>query len=116
MFALAVVLSVALGCMALLSGMMKLRGESRVVVPITALGVPRSWFPFLGIVLVAGGVGVLIGLAIDVLGIAAAIGLTVYFAGAVITHLRAGDTAGVLRPLPLLVLSLAVLVTRSLSA
>jgi uncharacterized membrane protein YphA (DoxX/SURF4 family) len=116
MFVAAVVLSVVLGCMAALSGVMKLRGAPKVVEPISALGVPLGWFPFLGIAEVAGAVGLLVGLAVAPLGIAAAIGLILYFAGAELTHLRAGDIAGMARPLPLLVLSVGALVARILSA
>jgi hypothetical protein len=115
MFVIAMVLSIVLGCVTALSGVMKLRGEPRVVEPIVALGVPRSWFPLLGAALLAGAAGVLIGIAVGPLGVAAAAGLTTYFVGAELAHLRAGDTAGAVRPLPLLVLSVAVLVTRALS-
>jgi hypothetical protein len=49
------------------------------------------------------------------LGIAAATGLILYFVGAEVTHLRVGDIAGAVRPLPMLVLSVGALVARMLS-
>lgn len=52
-------------------------------------GVPRSWLPLLGAAKAAGAVGLLVGLAVPVLGIAAAVGLLLYFAGAIVTVARA---------------------------
>lgn len=56
---------------------------------MTSYGVPRSWLPALGAAKAAGGVGLLAGLAVPALGIAAAVGLVLYFAGAVATVVRA---------------------------
>ena len=53
------------------------------------VGVPRSWLVPLGILKGAGAAGLLIGLlGARPLGIAAAIGLVVFFAGALATHVR----------------------------
>lgn len=61
-----------------------------VVANADQVGVPRSWLPRLGALKVAGAAGLLIGLlGVQVLGIAAAIGLVAFFTGAVITHVRA---------------------------
>jgi len=51
--------------------------------------VPRSWLPMLGTLKLAGALGLLVGLGLPVIGIAAATGLVLYFIGAVIAHLRA---------------------------
>jgi membrane-bound ClpP family serine protease len=53
--------------------------------------IPRSWVPVLGLLLAAGSVGLLAGLAVPLLGILAAAGLVVYFLGALIAHLRVGS-------------------------
>ena len=54
------------------------------------VGVPRSRLPLLGGLKLAGGVGLLIGLAgLPFIGVAAATGLVAFFVGAVITHIRA---------------------------
>lgn len=55
--------------------------------------VKESWLPMLGILKAAGALGLLIGIGVPVLsiGTAAAVGLIVYFVGAAIVHLRAGD-------------------------
>ncbi len=52
--------------------------------------VPRSWLPMLGILKLAGAIGLIVGLAgLPAIGIAAATGLVLYFIGAVSAHLRA---------------------------
>ncbi|GAB2809687.1 DoxX family protein [Streptomyces daliensis] len=53
--------------------------------------VPRSWVAPLGALLGAGAVGLLAGLVVPVLGTLAAVGLVLYFAGALGAHLRVGD-------------------------
>jgi hypothetical protein len=54
-------------------------------------GVPRTWVPVLGLLLAAGTVGLLAGLAVPLLGTLAASGLVLYFIGAIIAHLRVGS-------------------------
>lgn len=64
----------------------------------------------LGSLQLAGVVGVLVGLAIAPIGIAASGGLLLYYVGAVAAHLRAGhEMRKVLFPLPLVLLSAAAL-------
>ncbi len=53
--------------------------------------VPRSWLPILGLLLAAGALGLLAGFAVPLLGILAAVGLVLYFIGAIIAHLRVGS-------------------------
>jgi hypothetical protein len=61
-----------------------------VLANMDEVGVPRSWLAPLGILKVAGAAGLLLGLlGLRALGTAAAIGLVVFFAGAVTTHVRA---------------------------
>jgi DoxX-like family len=55
------------------------------------LGVAESWLPILGVLKAAGALGLLIGVGVPLIGLAAAVGLTLFFIGAVITHLRARD-------------------------
>jgi DoxX-like family len=55
------------------------------------LGVRESSLPILGVLKAAGAVGLLIGIDVPLIGIAAAAGLTLFFIGALITHLRARD-------------------------
>jgi len=54
------------------------------------VGVPRSWLLPLALLKAAGAAGLLIGLlSVPALGIAAAIGLVLFFAGALAVHVRA---------------------------
>jgi len=58
---------------------------------MSKLGVPESLLPILGVLKAAGGLGLLVGIRVPLIGIAAAVGLTLFFIGAVIMHLRARD-------------------------
>lgn len=60
-----------------------------VVEPLEQYGVPRAWWNWLALAKTAGALGLLIGFALPVLGVAAAIGLILYFLGATATALRA---------------------------
>ena len=56
------------------------------------VSVPRSWITVLGSLNAAAALGMLVGLiGVPLIGEAAAIGLILYFVGAIITHLRARD-------------------------
>jgi hypothetical protein len=77
------------------------------------LRISKAWLPTLGILKAAGAVGLLLGIGIPLIGVAAAIGLTLFFIGAVITHIRAGDySLGNGVPGIFLVVVLAALVLR----
>ena len=61
-----------------------------VLATMHEVAVPRSWLPPLGILKGAGAAGLLLGLlGLQPLGIAAALGLALFFAGALATHVRA---------------------------
>ncbi|WP_371677432.1 DoxX family protein [Streptomyces sp. NBC_01276] len=70
-----------------------------VVEPLAEYGVPRSIWNLLGAAKAAGAVGLLVGFAVPAIGIAAAIGLVLYFTGAVITVLRARAYAHAVFPM-----------------
>ena len=53
--------------------------------------IPRSWVPVLGMLLAAGSLGLVAGFAVPLLGTLAAVGLVLYFIGALIAHLRVGS-------------------------
>jgi DoxX-like family len=55
------------------------------------IGVRDSWLTPLGILKAAGALGLLVGIGVPWIGTAAAVGLTLFFVGALITHLRAHD-------------------------
>ena len=64
-----------------------------VLITAAKAGVPESWLPMLGTLKAAGALGLLVGLLIGVplIGTAAAVGLILFFIGAIITHLRVRD-------------------------
>ena len=58
------------------------------------VGVPESWLTPLGLLKAAGATGLLLGLfGLRLVGVAAGIGLTLFFVGAVVTHLRVRNYA-----------------------
>lgn len=74
-----------------------------VVQPLADYGVPRSWWPWLGAAKAFGAAGLLAGLLVPAIGVMAAIGLVLYFAGAAITVARARCYSHI--PYPLLYLA-----------
>jgi hypothetical protein len=63
----------------------------QVLINMAKAGVSESWITVLGILKAAGAMGLLVGIGVPLIGTAAAIGLIVFFVGAIITHLRARD-------------------------
>ena len=110
------VVAVVLAAGAALSGRAKVARDERIVTQLTGIGVPPAWFPRLALAEFAGALGLLAGLVWRPFGIAAAIGLVLYFVGAVVTHVRAGDVKGLPAPAVLLVLSAAALTLAGVSA
>lgn len=101
----------ALMCVASASG--KLRKDEQSVAIISGrLGVPVGGLAVLAALERAGGAGILVGLWLAPLGVAAAAGLVTYFVGAMIAHARVGDFKGLAMPLLPLLLSVAVLALR----
>ena len=90
----ALVLSVVLGLAMLASGVMKLVRAPRIVSLMAAVNVTPSQLTILGALQVASTIGLIIGVIwFPPLAIAASIGLILYFTGAIVAHLRAGDPA-----------------------
>lgn len=81
-----------------------------VLINSAKMGVPESWLTTLGILKAAGAGGLLLGLlGVPLIGAAAAIGLILFYVGAIITHLRArGYSLGF--PFAYLLLAMAALV------
>jgi hypothetical protein len=73
--------------------------------------VPLEWFPFLAAIELLGAAGLIIGLAVPAIGIAAATGVMLYFVGAVVAHLRAGDST-IAAPAFLAFMALGALILR----
>src|SRR5215208_1181897 len=64
-----------------------------VLITAAKAGVPESWLPMLGTLKAAGALGLLVGLigVVPLIGTAAAVGLILFFVGAILTHLRVRD-------------------------
>jgi uncharacterized membrane protein len=100
-----------LGVIAIASALSKLTKKPELIAQLTGLGVPEKRIPILGLLEIAGALGLLAGIWIPALGIAAAAGLTLYFLGAVIAHLRHGDGAKEFAPAAVLLgLSIATVI------
>lgn len=75
-----------------MSARMKLVRDQRAVDVIGGVvGVPLAAFPALALLEIAGGVGLLAGIWLKPLGVAAGVGLITYFIGAIASHLRVRD-------------------------
>ena len=113
MFVALLVATVLLAVICLNSAAMKLRKNEQVLASIHGtVGVPLQQLPVLAGLEIAGAVGILLGLWLEPLGIAAAIGLVAYFLGALIGHLRVRDVKGAAAPVVPLLLAIAVLALR----
>jgi len=75
------------------------------------VGVPFSWLPILGLLKGAGAVGLVFGLVgVRALGVAAAVGLVLFFVGALVAHVRARVFHNIAFPAAFEVFALASLV------
>ncbi len=84
----AIVLSLAL----LGSAAAKLTKHPKVAGTLEVVGVPPSRWPVLAGLEIAGAVGLVVGLWAPALGVAAGVGVVLYFLGAVVAHLRVDDS------------------------
>jgi len=117
MYIALVIVTVLLALLTANSAVGKLRKNEQVLSSIVGtVGFPERRVPVLAALEIAGALGIIAGLWFAPLGIAAAIGLILYFVGAAIGHLRVRDTKGAMMPLIPLILSIAVLVLRILTA
>jgi hypothetical protein len=88
------VMTVLVALMAAFSGLGKIRRDLRQVKVIhETVGVPLKYFPLLAACEFAGALALVAGIWRPALGVAGAIGLVLYFVGAVVSHLRVGDKA-----------------------
>ena len=81
-----------------------------VATPLTQYGVPQSWWNWLAFAKSAGALGLIAGLFVPAVGIAAAVGLILYFLGAAATTVRARSYNTTVFPLLYLAPAAATLV------
>jgi uncharacterized membrane protein YphA (DoxX/SURF4 family) len=96
------------------SGIGKIRGDPIPVGVIhETIGVPLKYFPLLAACEFAGGVGLVVGIWWPPIGIAAGIGLVLYFVAAIVSHLLVGDVKGIGAAVFMLVLAAGALALRA---
>ncbi len=78
------------------SGVGKIRRDPRQVKVVhETVGVPLKYLPLLAACEFAGALGLVTGIWLPSLAVAAGVGLVLYFVGAVVSHLRVGDVKGI---------------------
>jgi uncharacterized membrane protein YphA (DoxX/SURF4 family) len=112
MFIAAAIVSSLLAAALIISARAKLVKDERIVTGMTKLGVPQEKLWLLAIAELAGAVGLIVGLFWWPIGVAAAIGVILYFIGAVTFHLRVHDKR-VEAPAILLLAGVAALILRA---
>ncbi|MFE2538036.1 DoxX family protein [Streptomyces sp. NPDC059371] len=88
-----IVMAVVLAAIFLLLGAAKLAAVPVMRQAAAHAGMTTTHYRLLGALEVAAAAGLLAGLRITALGVAAAVGLILLMAGAVVVHLRSGDPA-----------------------
>ena len=63
----------------------------QILINMARVGVSESWITILGVLKAAGALGLLVGIRVPLIGTAAAVGLVLFFVGAITTHLRGRD-------------------------
>ncbi|MER7540784.1 DoxX family protein [Streptomyces sp. NPDC097704] len=113
MFVSLAVVTVFMSALLLVSAGAKSLRTRHITEQMSTLGVPQRMMAFLIGAQIAGAAGAIAGLWWGPVGIAAAIGLTLYFAGAVASHLRVGDLKGAPPAAVLTMASVALIVLRA---
>ncbi|WP_218001715.1 DoxX family protein [Microtetraspora malaysiensis] len=78
--------------------------------------VPPSWLLPLGALKFAGAIGLIVGIAVPLVGVAAAIGLVLFFVCAIFAHLRVSWYSTIPFPIAFLLVAVVALVLRLASA
>jgi uncharacterized membrane protein YphA (DoxX/SURF4 family) len=115
MFIATIVASVLLAAVLLSSAAGKLTRKPDILAGMEKVGVPADKIPYLAYLEIAGALGLIAGLFWWPIGVAAAIGVILYFVGAVGAHIRAKDSA-LAPPAVIGLVAVAALVLRILSA
>ena len=105
-----VTISLLLAAACLLPAAAKLTGQPRMQESAAHFGIPWPRYRLIGMAELAAAAGIVIGLWWHPLGVAAAAGMTLLLAGAIITHRKVADSAKEMAPaLVALLLTLAYL-------
>lgn len=112
MYIAAAVVSALFAAALLISARSKLVKGEAVIAGMAKVGVPADKLWLLGAAEIAGAVGLVVGLLWWPIGVAAAIGLILYFLGAIASHLRVRDKA-IVPATVLLIVAVAALTLRA---
>jgi len=115
MFTAYVVVTVLAAAANIFSATLDFIRYKQILINMAKAGVSESWITMLGTLKGAGALGLLLGIRVPLIGTAAAIGLILFFVGAIITHLRAQDYSFGLA-IVFLLLAVAALVLRLLAS
>jgi hypothetical protein len=98
------------------SAVAKVRRDPKVVHAIQeVVGVPLRYFSILAACEFAGAAGLILGIWLPWAGLAAGVGLVIYFVGAVVAHLRVGDLKDIWPAVFMLMMAGAALALRLLT-
>jgi hypothetical protein len=110
------VIALLFAAMVAFSGLGKIRRDPRIVhVVHEVVGVPLKYFALLAACELAGALGLVLGIWWPSMGVAASIGLVLYFVGAIVSHLCVGDVKGIGPAAFMLAVAAGALATRILA-
>lgn len=106
-----VILGGFLGLAISLSAVGKIKRIPGAIESIASVGVKESQYNQLALLEILGALGLFLGIWMPIIGIAASIGITLYFVGALTAHLRKKDSVAKFFPaLLLLVVAIATMI------
>jgi uncharacterized membrane protein YphA (DoxX/SURF4 family) len=110
------VITLVFAAMVAFSGLGKIRRDPKIMHVIhEVVGVPLKYFSLLAACELAGALGLVLGIWWPFMGVAAGIGLVLYFVAATVSHLRVRDVKGIGPAAFMLALAAAALALRILT-
>lgn len=114
MSTIAAIVTVLLAAILAFAAVRKLTHREDVVASYAKVGVPEERLNQLAFILLLGAAGLLLGLAWAPVGIAAAVGVVVYFVLAIVAHVRHDDAGNLPTPVAIEVMAVAALALQTL--
>jgi DoxX-like protein len=108
------IVNVLLAVILAFAAVRKLTHREDVVAAYATVGVPEERLNHLAFILLLGAAGLLLGLAWTPIGIAAALGVVVYFLLAIAAHVRHHDTHNLTTPIAVEAIAVAAVVLQAL--
>lgn len=117
MFVITIILAVLLAPAYLASGGGKIAGAGFAMEGADHLGFSHQMYRVIGVFEILGAIGLLVGLGVSWLGVAAGVGIVILMILAIVFHLRAGDKAAQFGPaLILAIVAILEVIFRAASA